>query len=445
LRKRFFVLIALTSCHGACGSKSNSANDDGSAGDSATAVVDAATFAAARCNAVTHRASLGSPLDIGDAVTTNDGFAIGLVREKNVFSVALVSSDLAKVTFVDIGPSRAEAGPPQPFLWQKSVYVAWIDSGDLRLGRIDDGKVAMIGEEVIDLLTYGAKDPVISDIPSLDVAVSGDHGAVTWDFADASRGHVRFVTFTKNGFDKGDGGLDDLREDVPRGSRGLPWVDISPVSSDADSPRLAPRAGGGYWGIWVARKAEPVLDASTIEGPGETPTLRWLEAAPLDDHGTRVGAVVKLTPDTGRVGGYDVLTNADGTDVIVRDATEALDEGTSLFRAHLATSAAPAEIIASEIGRAEPDVVSTQSSGGLGAPGVSWIVTPDMNDVTRVVPLLKGGALPQLPSLEPTLKSARALALRSANSGVDLLAMHALSVGGSPDQAEILLVSCTSP
>ena len=442
-KSRFGLLLLLsTSCHGACGNKSDLADDSGV---DAKASADAAAFAAARCTAVTHRVSLGSPLDIGDAITTNDGFAIGLVRENNVQSVALVSTDLAKITFVDVGKSLVDAGPPQPFLWDNSMYIAWINTGDLRLGRVENGKLALIDDAVIDPATFMAKDPVVSDIPELDVAVSGDHGAIVWDFADAQRGQIRFITFSKNGFDKGDGGLDDLREDVPRGSRGLPYVDISPLSSDADSPRLAPRAAGGYWGIWVARKTEPVLDASAVEGPGETPTLRWLEAAPLDDHGTRVGAVTKLTPDTGRVGGYDVLTTAGGSDVVVRDATEALDEGTSLFRAHLASNAAPAEILASEIGRAEPDVVSTQTSSGPGPSGASWIVTPDMNDVTRIVPLLKRGAAAQLPSLEPTLKSARALALRSENAGVELLAMHALAVGGSPDQAEILLISCASP
>ncbi len=423
MRKRLVLLLAVTSCHGACGNKTNAADDSGS--DATIASTDAEALAPARCNTVAHRASLGAPLDVGEAISTNDGFAIGLVREKNVFSVALVSSDLANVTFVDIGHARVETGPPQPFLWDKSVYIAWIDSGDLRLGRLENGKVAMIGEEVIDLFTYGAKNPIISDIPALDVVVSGDHGAVVWDFADASRGHVRFISFSKNGFDKGDGGI--------------PYVDVAPLTSDAESPRLAPRVGGGYWGIWVARKVEFPTDASAIEGPGEAPTFRWLEAAPLDDHGTRVGAVVKLTPDSGHVGGYDVVTNSEGTDVVVRDTTEALDEGTSLYRVHLSANASAAEIIATEIGRAEPDVVtSTIANGG----SISWVVTPDLNDATRIIPLRNIGALISLPSVEPLLRSARALALRSANSGVELLAMHAASSAGAPDQAEIMLISC---
>ncbi len=424
-KKKIFFLLALTSCHGACGNKS-SAPDDASA-DASLTIADAATLAPARCNTVTHRATLGSPLDIGEVVTTNDGFALGLVREDNVLSVALVSNDLSKISYADIGRARVESAPPQPFLWGNSVYVAWMDSGALRVGRIDNGKVAMIDSVVVDPLLYDAKDPVLEDLPGFDVAVAGDHAAVVWDFADAARGHVRFISFSKNGFDKGDGGI--------------PFVDVAPVTSDADSPRIAPRAGGGYWGIWVARKAEPPTDASAIEGPGETPTLRWLEAAPLDEHGTRVGAVVKLTPDSGHVGGYDVVSNAEGTDVVVRDVTESADEGTSLFRTHLSESAAPADLFASEIGRAEPDVVSTPIANGS---TLSWTVTPDMNDATRIIPLLKGGT-PPLPSVEPTLKSARALALRTANSQPEMLAMHALSVAGSPDQAEIMLISCGSP
>ncbi|MEO7111571.1 MAG: hypothetical protein ABI183_14115 [Polyangiaceae bacterium] len=422
-RRIFGLLLCVSSCHGACGSKSSSAEDSG-AHAASVFTSDAEVFAPARCHNVIHRASLRSPLDIGDAITTNDGFAIGLVREQNVLSVALVSDDLAKITFVDIGPSLGETAPPLPFLMDKSVYVAWIVQGELLLGRIDNGKVAMIGSEVIDPFTFSRKDPVLSDIPVLDVAVSGDHGAAVWDFADPARGHVRFISFSKSGFDHLDGGL--------------PYVEVAPISSDADSPRIAPRAGGGYWGIWVARKVEGPTDASTIEGPGESPTFRWLEAAPLDDHGTRTGAVVKLTPDSAHAGGYDVLTNNDGTDVIVRDATETPDEGTSIFRAHLSEKTSPAEIFASEIGRAEPDVVTTQSGGA----STSWVVLPDMNDATRIVPIAKFGSGIPVPSIEPLLRSARALTLRSANSGVELLAMHALSVGGSPDQAEILLISC---
>ncbi len=382
-------------------------------------------MAAARCNAVTHRASLGSPLDIGDAITTSDGFAIGLVRENNILSVALVSNDLSKISYADIGRARAETSPPQPFLWQNSVYLAWIDSGELRIGRIDNGKVAMFGEATIDIAAHDAKNPILADIPAFDVAAVGDHAAVIWDFADASRGHVRFLPFSKDGFTFTDGVA--------------PFVEVAPVSSDADSPRIAPRAGGGYWGIWVARKSEGPTDASAIEGPGETPTFRWLEAAPLDDRGTRVGAVVKLTPDSSHVGGYDVLTTADGTDVVVRDATESADEGTTLFRAHLADKADVADPIATEIGRAEPDVVSAS----LGSTSLSWVVTPDMTDATRIIPLFKGGA-PPLPSLEPSLKGARALALRSINAQPELLAMHPLSAAGALDQAEIMLISCAA-
>jgi hypothetical protein len=423
MRKRLVLLLAVTSCHGACGNKTTAADDSGS--DAAIASTDAEALAPARCNTLAHRASLGSPLDVGEAIITNDGFAIGLVREKNVFSVALVSSDLANVTFVDIGPARGENGPPQPFLWDKSVYVAWIDSGALRLGRIESGKVAMIGEAIIDVLAYSAKDPGLQDIPARDVVTSGDHGAVVWDFADPSRGHVRFLSFTKSGFDHPDGGI--------------PYVEVAPVSSDADSPRLAPRAGGGYWAVWVARKDEPTTDASTIEGPGETPTFRWLEAAPLDAQGTRVGAVAKLVPEFWHAGGYDLATTREGAEVVVRDATEEKDEGCTLGQITLSDKVDGPAALAVDVGRAEPDLVTTAIANG---GSVSWVVTPDLNDATRIIPLRKIGAQAQLPSVEPLLRSARALALRSANSGVELLAMHALSVAGSPDQAEIMLISC---
>jgi hypothetical protein len=436
-RKMFIALLALASCHGACGNSSSTTTGDSGA-DAAVGIADASTLAPQRCTAIAHHASLGSPQTVGDAVATDDGFVIGLIREKNIFSIASVSADLSNISFSDIGPVRGDAAPPQPFLWDKSVYITWINSGELRIGRLEAGKVALIAEQFTDLANRLAKDPPLSDIPSFDVMAAGERGIIAWDFLDPLGGNIRVLNLSKDGVEAHDAGL--------------AYLQISPSGTDADTPRLAPRKGGGYWAIWIARKVEPTSDASAIEGPGETPTTKWLEAAPLDDHGNRAGDVVHLTPSSGHIAGYDLLVTSDGVDVIARDATESsADDGTTLVRVRLSEKgtdkSGSVEIIADEIGRAVPDVVTTAMPSG----SIAWAVVPDQNDATRIVPIrsLAGaaGARIESPSIEPLLRSSRALALRSAaqsaNGGVELLAVRAASGSAPPDQAEITLVSCS--
>jgi len=143
---------------------------------------------------------------------------------------------------------------------------------------------------------------------------------------------------------------------------------------------------------------------------------------------------------------------SDGVDLIARDATESsADDGTSLVRIRLSEKASDrsggVEVIADEIGRAVPDVVTTATASG----SVAWAVVPDMNDATRIVPIHSLAVVAATgiasPSIEPLLRSSRALAIRSAaqstNGGVELLAVRAASGSAPPDQAEITLVSCT--
>ena len=446
--KRGAVLaLALASCHGGCSGANdleNSNNDAAPNASSIAALGDATVLSPARCTAISKHAAIGSPVDVGEAVTTRDSFAIGLLREKNIFSVAITPFDLASVTFADIGPARGEAAPPLPFLWDNSVYVAWIDSGALRIGRVADGTVALIVDEAIDVAAYLAKEPT-SDIPAFDVAVSADHGVVVWDYANPSGGMIRRLAFSKAGAEKGDGGS--------------AYGALSPTTSDADSPRLAPRKGGGFWAIWVAHKPESTVDASAIEGPGESPTYRWLEAVPLDARGNRVGDVVRLTPTLGHVAGYDVSSTAELAQIVVRDATESPDDGTTLSRILLSDKPASPELVASDIGRAVPDVLGV-ASGSSGSGSIAWVVAPDLTDSTRIVPLsapsarlesarLESARL-ESASVEPLLKSSRGLALRWTESGGQLLVLRVASgsASGGPnpngpqETAEIAVVSC---
>ena len=364
------------------------------------------------------KTSLGTVLDVGDAIATPDGFAVGLVRDKNVLAIATISSDLSKVSFTDIGPPHHDASPPEPFSWGNNVYSTWIDSGELRLARLDAGKIAMIGDEVVDLLTYSAKNP-ISDLPAFDVATSGDRGIVAWEQLYPTRGEIHAMTFTKSGFEH------------PAGDAGATWLALSPPSSDADSPRVAPR-GDGYWIAWSARAPEPEVD-SGIEGPGESPSYRWLEAATLDAKGARTSDPKKLTPTQGHIAGFDVATHDGASEIVARDAQESsADEGTTLLRITLADKASAIDPIANAgVGRAVP--VSLGSSSG------SWALVPDTNDATMLFPLSPTKAPA---SIEPLLKGARPLAIRDTGAGTEILAVRLPEAQTSAGEAIIMLVSC---
>ncbi len=372
----------------------------------------------ARCSAVKNKAPLGVLLDVGDAVSTSDGFAVGLLRDKNVFSVASASADLSKITFADIGPAHHEASPPQPFLWENNVYIAWIDSGELRLGRLDAGKIAMIGDEIIDPRTYSAKNP-LSDLPAFDVATNGDRGIVVWEQLYPTRGEIHAMTFTKSGFDHASDG-------------GVSYLTISPPTSDADSPRLAPH-GDGYWIAWTARAPEPTVD-SGIEGPGESPSYRWLEAATLDANGSRTSDPKKLTPTQGHIAGYDLATHDGTSEVVARDAQEAsADEGTALFRITLTGNPSSLDPIAnSGIGRAVPVV--------FGSSLATWALVPDTNDAMTLFPIAPAKAPA---SVEPLLKGARPIAWRDAAAGPEIVAVTLPTGQTGAGEAEIELISCS--
>ncbi|MGH7330716.1 MAG: hypothetical protein ACREJX_20395, partial [Polyangiaceae bacterium] len=278
--------------------------------------------------------------------------------------------------------------------------------------------IAMIGDEIIDPLTYSAKNP-LSDLPAFDVATNGDRGVVVWEELDPARGEIHGMTFSKSGFEHAaDGGVARLT--------------ISPPTSDADSPRLAPH-GDGYWIAWTARAPEPAFD-SGIEGPGETPSYRWLEVATLDANGARTSDPKKLTPLQGHVAGYDVATHDGVSELVFRDAQEtSADEGTTLFGISFADkwSLTPDPIANAGVGRAVPDLLSTRH--------LTWALSPDTSDAMKLFPILPEKAPP---SDEPLLKGARPIALRDSGSGSEILAVTMPEGPTSAGEAEIELISC---
>ncbi len=407
------LAVALAGCKGACSKPSADAVDDLPTTADAAHVGDAAVVAPPRCSAVSKKGSLGPIVDVGDAIVTPSGFAVGLVRKDNVLSVALVSADLATVTFADVGPAITEAPPPLPFLWDRNVYVAWIRAGDLRIARVDGTKLALVAESVIDL---PAKNAQIADVPDIDVAIAGDRGVVVWDEETPKGSEIHALSFDKSGFDKPAAGGALL---------------MSPLGADDEDPRLAPRVGG-YWAVWVGRNVEDdSTDAS--EGPGESPSTRWLEAAPLDRRGVRVGEPVRMTPIDGHIAGFDLLAHDGMADIVARDGAESTtEEGTSLLHLTLADKPSASSVLAAGgIGRAVPVVVAT--AGG------ALVVVPDLADATKILPILPPGAIP---SLEPQLKGARALVAKTTENGAELLAVRLSGATFAADEAEIILASC---
>ena len=233
--------VSLAACKGAC-SKPSADEDPPETTEAAARVVDAAALAPARCSAASKKGSLGSIVDVGDAILTPNGFAIGLVRKDEMLSVATVSADLGTVTFADVGKARLEAPPPLPFLWDGNVYVAWIDSGDLRIGRVDGTKVALVADTVVDLVAHSAKQAPISDLPDLDVAVTGDHGVVVWDHETPNGSEIRTLAFDKNGFAKIDAGTSTVSR-AGRNVYGRPEIDSTDSVADVSTSAAGRVAG----------------------------------------------------------------------------------------------------------------------------------------------------------------------------------------------------------
>ena len=388
-----------------CKRPSATSNEDASVDAGIDAEIDAGPVVLpARCVPSLGGATLGetpSDLEIGEAMQTPSGFAIGVLRKVKgelVGSIALVEKDAKTVSFVDLGPPHGDAPPPRPFVVGVEVFAAFFaraappppggkpkTTRDLILYRLADGKAqatSTISEQRDESLAY-------------DVSLGDKGGVVAWD-EDAignERGNIKIAVVTAD-------------------TKTIASTRIaSPDGSDAELPRLVPRRGG-WWLVWVASRLEAPdagLDpGQEIERPGEKRRFRWLELLALDAAGAAVGAVKRLTVNTGHVSMFDLAprAGADVLDVIARDDEQAIDgAGGRIVRITITGDKVdpPIAIVSESVGRGAPDLLDP--IGG----GTAWLAFSDTHDRVRLVPLDLARTPTAPPSAEDALDKARVL------------------------------------
>ena len=227
--------------------------------------------------------------------------------------------------------------------------------------------------------------------------------------------------------------------------------DVSPLDSDADSPRIAV-GSGGFAVFWIANEPEDGPDAQSGTDPGaagEERTHGWVEMLSLDARGRALGTVRRLTPAAGHVSSFDVLSLGGDADsafgVVARDDGVTMDgtRGGSLVyvRATEGGGETSSVIPSGDLGRGSPEFIDARPAW------VSWV---GEREELRMMPLGPNGRMAAGPSVEESLGEARPLAGESAggdgkapHAAERILAVIAASKDDEPPSAVPVL--CVSP
>jgi hypothetical protein len=373
-------------------------------------------------------------VEIGDAVATAEGYAVGLVHRTSAGRVAAIASVSrpgsgvdagsrhSAPRVIDLGPTIGDAPPPRLALRGTNLVAA----AYRRSNAGESNQAGGHGGPPRDLVLYGILAdgqalPFLTvaqqrdDSLAFDLAFAGLAGLVVWDEATAaSRGVVRAV---------------DVRSEPP--TSGAPH-DVSPPESDAELPRIVP-SGPGFLVLWIARRPEPSRgpDAAEPEATGEPRSFGWIELVRVDERGAPLGPVRLLTPRTGHVSAYDVETLADPARtllVVARDDGEGTDgSGGALLRVRVVsgdTVEPPVEFSTDGLGRGAPTLVDGPSSY------LSWVGPQEQ---ARLLPLDGTGAPIAPPSAEDAFDDARPLrVLEGTQGGGDPVELLVATPSGQP-------------
>jgi len=423
---------ALVACHRAPDAAARGAAADASVGGDAAvgAIASAPAVVAARCHSTGRAFVIGDgraldELEIGDALATPDGTAVGIVHRAaagRVASVAMLATGASEVRLVDLGPTLGDAPPPR-LAWRGKDVVAGA------FGLSTDAREVVVH-------AVGASARLLFSVPeqrddslSFDLAYAGSGGLIVWDEATAGRaprGVIRAAAFAG-----------DQRTDPTR--------DVSPADSDAEAPRVVP-ADGGFFVVWIARRPEPAAsDAAVVEVVGEPRAYAWLESVMVDAHGAATGPVRRLTPDTGHVSAYDVQALPEGGKptllVAARDDGESVDgSGGALLRVRVRDDGAdpPLTFPSDGLGRGAPTFVDAPAGSGSPGPWLTWIGPKEQ---LRLLPLDASGAPLAPPSAEEALDEARPLLLLARGNAPDG-PVSALIATPSDPAAQLRVFAC---
>ena len=365
-------------CKGGSGGKSTGgagALDDPRAEplDAVDAAQDASTPLPPRCTDRQPLPLAPGTYEMGDALVTAERIFVGLshdVDKKRRAALLTVTRDGARLSIASVVDDAAElaadAPPPKVVLLGGKPLLALYPRTE--------------GTAKRELAIDAWRIPQQSDMSfAFDVAARGAEGIVAWDedAPNAARGLVKVVPLPYDA--------------------AAPVKVVSADTSDADSPRVAARPGGGFVIAWLARKPETERDAQPeLEGPAEKRQHVWLEIAEVDAKGTLTAQPVRVTKAGSRVESFDLLAHDDAVDILVKDDEQpGDDEGSRLVLVTLRGAETLVRVIAERgVGRGIPDLLAGQA------------MFADVADRARLLPLAPGARV----SPEPDLDRARPLA-----------------------------------
>lgn len=388
--------VALSAC-GSCGRKSEGEQAPVS---SSSPVVVAEELPRCRGEA-THLAIAGEDVVVGDAAIGPLGLLVGLLRVdhgKRVASVLRASLDLGSSSIVDIGPPYGDEPPPSP-RWKGDVaYVAFqarrpSDAGvrprELFVHRLEDGALGKLEATVVQQadestafdVAWGESGAGLAAWDE-DAPPRADAGAPAQTYAPEGRGFVKVQAF----------GSETRRV-------------ASPDASDAESPRLIARPGGGFWLGWLARRAED--DGFADESPGEKRAFRWVEVVALGASGEAAGPVRRVTSERGRAASFELARSGADLVVIVQDEAASTDgAGARVVRHLVGEHVVSTEIVDGGVGATIAELVPSIAA----ADGGRWLAWGDSSERARVTPLDPALLSAGRSTLEPSFEGARMLA-----------------------------------
>jgi hypothetical protein len=318
--------------------------------------------------------------EVGDAVTWAGGFAVGAIHEGEhalAMSVVTIGADGRGAKVISLGTAHGDVEPAR-LASRGSLLVAGVlepepNGRSLRLAKIEDGNV-----------TWGATVHERSgESQAFDIALGEKKSIVVWDEDTPSTGVIQASTF-----------------DTATAGNATPARTISPLTTDAESPRLVARPGG-YWLAYIARSGggEAESDASYAS---EEIGFRWIEVTPLDANGSPTGPSRSATPKDGHVMVFDVAPVSEGGALLVWRYDDA------------PSGAAGGEVMRAVVrqGSVEPPAVLMQGDVGAGVPSLlnGWLAVMDAAETTRIAPINPGGDMTAPLSAEPEIGAGEPLA-----------------------------------
>jgi hypothetical protein len=369
----------------------------------------------------------GDDVIVGDVAIGAGGLLVGMIRlegGKRVASVMRATLDLATSRMIEVGVALGDDPPPSPRWSGSTPYVAFFarragDGGpklrELDIARLDESAVGKIEATVVQQADESTAFDVAWDESGAGL-VAWDEDAPLAQPAVRAQASARAATspFEGRGFVK----VQALGTSARRVA--------SPESSDAESPRLLARPGGGFWLAWLARRAEE--EPYAVEGPGEKRAFRWVEVMPLGATGEPSGPVRRVSSEKGRAASFELGRSGNDLVVMVQDeAAPSEGAGSRIVRHLVGEKIESADVLDGGVGTAIAELVPIPNAVDAKDAGARWLAWADPSEHAHMTPLGPHLVAEGRSTLEPSLDGARVLAAVPPDG------IYAL-VGASPNE-----------